>query len=155
MDVPTRRSAVALAAAGAALLAGCAAPTPEITVVDDAGTRLFLAPSPWEQREGESSGLLTGTLEVSEGGCLVVDDGAVGVPDHTSLPLAFPSGSTLVRESDRVTGVRAPDGATVLLGDSRGWTGGRVLVDDLERDARDALTQCTTEQAVFVPLAEG
>lgn len=64
------RSVAAALAAVALGATGCGPDRPEISLIDDAGARLLVADEPWAQREGESSRLVSGRLEIADGGCL-------------------------------------------------------------------------------------
>lgn len=154
----TRRATLsftAVLAAVALCATGCGPDRPGISLIDDAGTRLLVADEPWVQRSGESSQLVTGRLELTDGGCLVVaEEDTVSAPDATSDPVAFPAGSRIEREDDRVVGVRTPD-RLIRLGESRGYTGGRVILEDLKPEVRTAVKGCPTRHNVFVTNAAG
>lgn len=153
-----RRASLAFTAALAALALGataCGPDRPGISLIDDAGTRLLVADEPWVQREGESSRLVTGSLEVTDGGCLVVAEAnTVSAPDATSDPVAFPAGSRIEREGNRVVGVRTPD-RLIRLGESRGYTGGGITLDDLRPEVRAAVKGCATRHDVLMVSSVG
>ena len=129
---------------------GCGPDRPGISLIDDAGTRLLVADEPWVQRAGESSRHVTGRLEVADGGCLVAaEEGTVGAPDATSDPVVFPAGSRIEREDGQVVGVRTPD-RLIRLGESRGYTGGGIALEDLKPEVRAAVMGCPTRRDVVV-----
>ncbi|MCK6095399.1 hypothetical protein KZX06_05400 [Micrococcus sp. EYE_162] len=143
----------ALAAAGALALSGCGlfgAGVPRIAVQEDAGTRWLTVEELWEQPEGQSSGLLMGPLEVTPEGCVAVgeDTGSeAGTPGSTLV--AIPEGA-LMREGDRVFGVRSGD-RVFEVGDTVSITGGFFPADRLSREVRDAVAACGVRDEVVVP----
>lgn len=149
----TRRASLAFTAALAVFgigATGCGPDRPGISLIDDAGARLLVADEPWAKRKGESNRLVTGRLEIADGGYLVVAEGdTVSAPDATSDPVAFPAGSRIEREGGRVVGVRTPDGL-IRFGESRGYTGGGIALEDLKPEVRATVKGCPTRQNVFV-----
>lgn len=143
----------ALAAAGALTLSGCGlfgAGVPRVALQEDAGVRWLTVEELWVQPEGQSSGMLSGPLEVTPEGCL-----AIGQDTHAeasapgSMLLAFPDGA-LMREGDRVFGVRSGD-RVFQVGQEYGFSGDFVSSRRLSREVRDAVAACGVRDEVVVP----